>query len=64
MKKLNLIIKKLNGMPNSSIINQLFDICRTDKKLFNQLKKHRRESNDFGIIDFEWIEKEVNKRKD
>ena len=63
MKKLNLIIKKLNGMPNNSIINQCYEICRTDKKLFNQLKKHRWESNDFGIIDFDWIEKEVNRKE-
>jgi len=50
-------------MHNGAIINQCFEICRTDKKLFNQLKKHRRESNDFGIIDFDYIEKEVNKSK-
>ena len=51
-------ISHLHGLCNGSIIKKLVEINRTEPKLFQLIKKYKYQSNDFPVIDFEWIEKQ------
>lgn len=59
--KLENTILYLQGLPNNSIITNLLHIYKTDKQLYQGIKLYRYNTNEFGIIDFDYIEKQVNK---